>query len=91
MADQNFALYSPPSTVVNLFGLQHRQVSRTVTPFAGQGSVSVSVVHYQMIGARVSDGVWVTWSVTGTPDATGAHAPQPVVTSSITATRRWVT
>lgn len=80
---------TPPSTVVSVSGLQHRQLSRTVVPLAGQGSVSVR--HYQMAGARVSDSVWITWAVTGTPDTSGSSAPQPVVTSSVTVTRRWVT
>ncbi len=115
MADQDFALYTPPSTVVtvggptvhnqwaartlnpiippstevSLSGLQHRQVSREVVLLAGQGSQTV--VHYQMLGSKVSGGAWITWDVTGTPDATGTAAPQPVVTASITVTRRWTT
>lgn len=118
MADQNFALYTPPevvsivggplvhnqqvaralnpitppSTVVSIYGLQHRQLSRTVVLLAGQGSSSTpTVIHYQMLGARVSDSVWITWGVTGTPDTSGVSAPQPVIISSITVTRRWVT
>lgn len=86
---RGLSLFTPPSTVVLLSSLEHDQLSRTVTPMAGQGSLTV--VHYLMAGSRVSDSAWISWEVTGVPDTAGTSAPQPVVGSSIMVVRRWTT
>lgn len=49
------------------------------------------VTHFLMTALRVSDSTWITWPVTGTPDVTGALAPEAVTLATIAVVRRWTT
>ena len=76
---------TPP---VSFFGTR-RKPMRLGTLISLGGSSQV--VHYLMLARRVSDGNWIKWEVTTTPDSSGAHAPSEVITDTITTVRRWTT
>lgn len=52
---------------------------------------SAPVVNYLMLAKKVSDGAWITWAVTTTPDSDGSQAPSEVIADTITFIRRWTT